>query len=306
MNSSERGFEASRTAQWVAVARTMGGLLPRELLLACDPYGVEFAQGGLARAARLLLHLRWLSRPVVTCTGPLAHLVLWMQLRTRAIDDVLLDFVGAGGRQVVLLGAGYDTRALRFKNELSRVTVFEVDHPATQTEKRARLPAQALSTDVVYLGWDFERDPIEELPSRLEALGLDPTQPVLTIWEGVTMYLEPSTVEATVRAVQRFTRGMNVLALSYIDRRRLERPHVHVKVVSRFVARAGEPWRFGWDPDDFPRWFSARGFALVSDVSDAELAARFFPARVWYRFAKKTHRLAIVRGRDAAPEPKGA
>jgi methyltransferase (TIGR00027 family) len=195
---------------------------------------------------------------------------------------------------VVLLGAGFDCRALRFGNELSAATVFEVDHPSTQNGKIKQLPAETMRTRVVYVGWDFARDDMTQLPARLHEQGLDPSLPVLTIWEGVTMYLEPDSIESTVRAVRAFGAEQSLLAFTYIDRRSIGAPRGEFKLMAKLVSQAGEPWRFGWEPEDVPFWFGARGFSLVSDASDAELATRFLPARFWRHFARRARHLAIV------------
>jgi methyltransferase (TIGR00027 family) len=295
-----RHFQASRTAQWVAAARTLGALFPPDLSLAPDPHGVAFARGGARALADSLLRHPLLARQLLTRAGPLTGFLLWMQLRTRALDDVLCEFVHAGGRQVVLLGAGYDSRALRFGQQLAHATVFEVDHPATQAGKTALLPAETMRTRVVYVGWDFERDPLSALPEKLHQQGLDPNEKVLTIWEGVTMYLGEPAIEATVRAVRALGAEGSLLALTYIDKRALSAPHRHLKLTAKIAARVGEPYRFGWDPEDLGLWFSARGFSLLSNVSDAELAARFFPARVWSHFKQKSRRLAVLSVRGAA------
>src|SRR5690242_14824589 len=115
---------ASFTAQWVAACRGAGVLLPDDARLAVDPWGARF--GGLpswimgrtaARVVRATSLLRW---------------VMYLQVRTRVIDDALLAFVARGGRQIVILGAGFDCRAARFARELADGVVYEVDHPATQ------------------------------------------------------------------------------------------------------------------------------------------------------------------------------
>ena len=121
----------SRTAACVAAARGMGSLLPDEAQLVDDPYGAAFASPAFAR----LVDRRRGCRPLAQMPG-LQHWILYMQVRTRVIDDALRKFVARGGRQLVLLGAGYDCRALRMP-ELADARVFEVDHPATQGHKRA-------------------------------------------------------------------------------------------------------------------------------------------------------------------------
>ncbi len=297
MRYSGKRLEASRTAEWVAAARSVGGLLPSELALARDPYGVLYARGLVRGVAELLLrHPRW-ARALLPHAGPLTSFLLWMQLRTRALDDLLLEFVRGGGRQIVLLGAGYDSRALRFGHELAGAQVFEVDHPATQAGKVERLPAETFRTRVVYVGWDFERDDMAELPLRLHRQGLDPNARVLTIWEGVTMYLGHAAIEATLQAVRAFAGDRSLLAFTYIDRRALARPGHELKLSARLVASVGEPWRFGWEPAELPAWLVARGYALLSDESDADLAARHLPPRMRRSFARASRRVALAEVR---------
>src|SRR5262249_12138238 len=124
----------SRTAAWVAAARAMGAVLPPEARLADDPYGLRFGGAGAEPPP-------WVGALAVKYVLPLRLWVMYMQVRTRILDDILLAFVRGGGRQVVLLGAGYDCRALRFADALTETTVFEVDHPATQGHKRRVLDA---------------------------------------------------------------------------------------------------------------------------------------------------------------------
>jgi methyltransferase (TIGR00027 family) len=103
-------------------------------------------------------------------------------------------------RQLVILGAGLDARAYRLP-ELAGVSVFEVDHPATQVAKRQRL-AEAGNGDarVVFVGVDFERDALEE---RLASAGHAPTVATAWIWEGVTPCLDRGAIEATLAAATR-------------------------------------------------------------------------------------------------------
>lgn len=294
-NENDR-IAASRTAEWVAAARSLGVLLPPELRLAHDPYGLRFVDGRERRLGDALLRNGRLSAALADRAGPLTSFLLWMQLRTRALDDVLLDFVKAG-RQVVLLGAGYDSRALRFGRELSDAVVFEVDHPATQSRKLARLPAETMKNRVVYASWDFERNEVAALPFRLRELGLDPEAPTLTIWEGVTMYLREQAVDETVRAVRAYSSPASLLALTYIDKRAILRPRGEHGLLQRIVASAGEPWRFGFYPEHVGSWFRDRGFELSSDATDAGLAARFYPPDVGRRFEKRTRHVAVFEVR---------
>src|SRR5258706_13214580 len=110
----------SRTAQWVAAARGFGRLLPDAARIADDPYGAAFSSPSLQRAIE---RGRGRLRPLATFPG-LREWILYMQVRTRVIDDALRMFVASGGRQLVVLGARYDCRALPMP-ELHAPRVFE-------------------------------------------------------------------------------------------------------------------------------------------------------------------------------------
>jgi len=107
-------------------------------------------------------------------------------LRTAAIDAAVREAITGGARQLVILGAGYDGRAWRMP-ELAGVKVFEVDHPATQGDKRARLAELPPPSGIVtFVSIDFER---ESLDAALDRARHDPSSPTCWIWEGVVMYL---------------------------------------------------------------------------------------------------------------------
>src|SRR6185503_11837805 len=107
--------------------------------------------------------------------------------RTRHFDEALLAACRNGVEQVVLLGAGYDSRAFRFADELSGITVFEVDHPGTQARKRAILEAggKALG-NLRYVPLDFT---VGSLEKALADAGFVPGRRTLFLWEGVSYYL---------------------------------------------------------------------------------------------------------------------
>ncbi|HEU4614448.1 MAG TPA: class I SAM-dependent methyltransferase, partial [Kofleriaceae bacterium] len=149
----------SRTAAWVAAARQMAQLLPPEAQLAPDPYGAAFSY---PRLRGKLDRLRPLAE-----TRAFKQWILYMQVRTRVIDDALRAFVAGGGRQVVVLGAGYDTRSLRLP-ELGSATVLEVDHPATQSHKRSTLAQLGVESPSQFITWDFETRAMDDLPDVLE------------------------------------------------------------------------------------------------------------------------------------------
>ena len=195
---------------------------------------------------------------------------LWLGLRVAFLDRLVGVMVDRPGvRQVVILGAGYDTRAARLP--YSGVRYFEVDHPDTQAAKRERL-ARVSGYPVgaaTYAPCDFEReDPVE----RLIAAGLSPHEPTLVLWEGVVPYLTEAAVRATATSLARGldrrslvafdVPGKNVAAgqkLSDSDQR-----------LRALIDGLAEPVRFG--SDHVTPLLADCGFGWVRTVTFDELA----------------------------------
>ncbi len=289
-----REHRPSFTAAFVAACRGLGPLLPERLRLVDDPLGARFAGDALGELAGALREVGPVTRNAAMAgLAPMLPWVLYMQVRTRALDDALLAAVGSGCRQVVILGAGFDARASRLRDVLHEVAVYEVDHPATQARKRAVIDAAGEPSLARYLAWDFERDPMRELPARLAAMGHDPSRVTFTLWEGVTMYLSAGALDATVEAVAGYSAPGSRLAFNYVERALVESPGALAALVSRFVKGVGEPFRSGFDPTRLPEWLAARGFSLVTDDDFSELADRLLP-RPWSRVARIGRRLAVT------------
>jgi methyltransferase (TIGR00027 family) len=257
-------------------------LLPDGVRLADDPYGAAF---GHTRLSRVLLLAKPVGQKLVMSHG-LGTWISYMQVRTRVLDDVVRAFVASRERpQLVLLGAGYDCRALRLR-ELARVPVFEVDHPTTQAHKREVLDKLGATSHAHYLTWDFETRPMAELPDALARAGLDRTSPVLTIWEGVTMYLTEGAIDASLRAIRAWSAPGSQLAMTYFAKDRIDTPSLASKVVASFVKSRGEPFRWGSTRKELAPFLAARGFTVEVDRSINDAAHELLPEKL----------AAIVRG----------
>lgn len=282
-----RDERASFTAGYVAACRGLAAALPSEACLVDDPYAARFL-GPLAGRAVERLRARGPSALGAELTA-FFPLVLYMQVRTRVLDEAVERFAASGGRQVVLLGAGFDARASR----ISGLRFFEVDHPATQRRKKRLLDASAAAT---YVPFHFERDPMSSLPEALRGHGHDPTQPTLTIWEGVTMYLTEGAIEASLAAIRAFSKGHpdSRLAMTYFDRSRVDFPMTAFRRLSRIaVAAVGEPFQWGWDPKTLSSWLSARGFRVEENHEVAEHARRLLPERYARRVDRGVSHIAL-------------
>jgi len=273
----------SRTAEHVAALRGLGVLLPPSARLIDDPWGAEWT--GCGRLRRLAAVTPALAQRV---SRPMWRWLLYMQVRTFALDQEVVRFAQAGGRQLVLLGAGLDARALRLRSLGLRV--FEVDHPATQAKKR-RLVGDAAT----FVAWDFERDPVRWLPKRLCDLGYQPEERGCVVWEGVTMYLSEAANAATFAMVADLLSADSVVAFTYFSKELLAASAWRDRLMRQFVASHGEPWVFGWEPDRLPAWLAARGFTLEHDDTTMALALRWLPADFAAKLNEDQRRIALAR-----------
>ncbi|MEC3953315.1 class I SAM-dependent methyltransferase [Nocardia sp. CDC153] len=183
--------------------------------------------------------------------------------RTIAIDDAVRE---QGNPQLVILGAGLDARAWRM-SELVGVEVFEVDHPASQAEKRERLGARAALASVHFVPVDFGRD---VLGAALIEAGHDETRPTTWIWEGVVPYLTPAEVGDTVTEVAKRSAVGSRLIVTYPTPNRLYRygrraMELLLSVTGRTNPMAREPQRSSWTPEAMASVLSACGLTVTAD-----------------------------------------
>ena len=170
------------------------------------------------------------------------HMQLWTAVRTAFIDERVRRALRKPHdvRQVVILGAGLDTRAARLATE--GVRFFEVDRQSTQQDKLARLQgAKGYPTDAAqYVTCDFET---EDFVERLDAAGFRTADPAFVVWEGVTPYLSEGAVRATLRRITGGLAAESVLVFDHL-RKKIVRGDVRdaADLESRdFVADLGEP-----------------------------------------------------------------
>ena len=231
-----RSGKPSRTAQFVAYNRALGTLAPQVPGFS-DPIAAELLPDNwkkkIERARRSLAANPGKSPYPFWMRG----MGLFNQFRTVVLDRAIAE--AAPIAQLVILGAGFDTRAWRL-DAMDDATVFEVDHPATQALKRARVAAiPAKARQVHYVATDFHGD---DMAASLCAAGYDARLPAFWLWEGVTMYLRPDAVAANLAALAALSAPGSRLALTYLskDGERIPR--------SLFLAMLGEPVRSAYTP----------------------------------------------------------
>ena len=197
--------------------------------------------------------------------------------RSRFAEEELASAVQRGVRQCVILGAGMDTFA--YRNPHPQLHVFEVDHPATQAGKREQLGRAGtdLPHGLRFVPVDLET---QALGQALQLAGFDADAPAFFSWLGVTMYLEPSTVLATLKTISRGPGGNQVvfdyvipLAQHSFARR------IAYRVLLARLAAIGEPWKSFFDPASLQRELTGLGFSHLEDLGQQAINARYFAGR---------------------------
>jgi methyltransferase (TIGR00027 family) len=266
-----RHYEASRTAEFMAVFRASENAKAPNSRAFADPLAAALLPGELRLAARLFG-----SRPAAALLNAYIDR-RWPGARTsgiartKLIDDWIAQ-AACGIDQVVLLGAGFDTRAWRL-DALASARIFEVDHPNTASVKQERLrSAQADLKKVTFVKVDFETDDFDQL---LRAAGFDAARPAIVVWEGVSQYLSGEAVCGVMRWVGRLAPGSRFI-FTYVHEGVLNGSVAFVgadKVIAK-VDGSGEPWRFGLLPEELPAFLRERGLSLLSDLGADEYRAQ--------------------------------
>lgn len=196
--------------------------------------------------------------------------------RTAYLDQIVKQAFADHRAQIVFLGAGYDTRAYRFADLIGAARVFELDEAVTQAHKRAVLQAANIASpaQLTFVALDFT---VDDLAEKLRQAGYDPTAQTLFIWEGVTYYLPPATVNATLDFIRSNSARGSRVAFDYML------PEAQCE--GRFgaqQARAGmrslytsEPLHFDLDEAQISTFLAQRGFELVEHLSADEMQTRY-------------------------------
>jgi methyltransferase (TIGR00027 family) len=269
-----RPGQFSRTAEYMALFRAIESAQPKSRRLFKDPFAAMFVGTPLRHVVRLS------AMPIL---GPVLRGTIdrfWPGARssgvarTRLIDDWIGVSMANGSQQLVVLGAGFDSRAWRMP-VLTDMPVFEVDHATTSGEKQRRVAALAPErSNVTSVALDFDRG---RLPDALAAAGFDPRRRASVVWEGVTNYLSAEAVRSVLAWVGTLAIGSNLM-FTYVHRGVLTDP-ASFEGAARIlaaVASSGEPWTFGFIPEELPQCLQAHGLRLEEDLGADDYRARYF------------------------------
>jgi methyltransferase (TIGR00027 family) len=266
--------EPSRTAEAVCLFRASDQRRPPDARIVDDPYARWFL-GPLFRAALTALEVTGRLGELAEEYSP--GLMAYVLARHRFIDDALVAALSQGrAEQVVVLGAGYDTRAQRFADRLNGRRVFELDFPATSRRKGQILAERSKELPQV----DLQRVEIDFLTQKIEDVldqaGFVRGAPTFFVWEGVSMYLTRNAVKGTLSTIRDLGGPGSELAMDFWylldDHSLLAAAH---RAGANLLHLLGEPITFGIHPEDVG-WFLERiGLDLIECVEAKELESRY-------------------------------
>lgn len=246
-----------------------------------DPFAKEFLVNP---------HYRRLAGSPLLAYGLLMFLKYWapggqefLTSRARLVDDLAAKLVEGNDvserlEQVVILGAGFDTMALRIRDRLRNVTIFEVDHPATQAVKREVMERIGVPENLRFVAVDFEKDDFTE---KLREAGFDSSRRSFVIWVGVSYYLTNKAVANTLEQIAGLGSAGTKLVWDYLLAEVLNGSTTNRDALdkARRAAKLGEPWLFGLETSQVPYYIEQFGFQLLKDYSPEELHETYCPRR---------------------------
>jgi methyltransferase (TIGR00027 family) len=258
----------SVTAQWTTVGRALELERPVAERIVDDALAPYFLTPtsrrvlGLLRAGAPLLHAAERRRVAGIATSALC--------RHRSIEEYLLAAL-PGTEQVLLLGAGYDTRAYRLHRQIAARPVFEIDLAAISRRKATIVAAhpEAFGTSTVHrVEIDFRT---ESLADKLRSSGMRAGAPTAVVWEGVAMYLVPDAITATLDTLAGVCGAGSLLTMDCWQRVAGWRPYDQVRKFGEQAFRlAGEPITFTARPVALRALLAEHGFA-VTDVATSDV-----------------------------------
>lgn len=263
-----RKNQASITAQGIAIARAIESEKPSGERICYDPFARKFVPAWMYHVLGFFIKAGYAELRGPGVNG-------FLLARERYIDDVLQNHLAEGLQQLVILGAGYDSRAYRF--DLSgRVKSFEIDHPATQADKLAKLKTifGKNPDHVHYVPIDFNTQTLE---GGLLETGYDSRLKTLFIWQGVTMYLTPEAVDATLAFPVKHSAPGSAIVFDYVYEAILDgvQKQSEISSMRRYRFMTGEGLTFGIAENMIESFLKERGFRQVKDVNMEYLKAAY-------------------------------
>lgn len=225
---------------------------------------------------RFMSKSSFLRRPIISRFAP-KGVYEYVIARTRYIDRIFTDAVNQGVEQVLIFGAGYDTRSTRLLRDGDSTRVFEVDAEVTQDSKleRFREVGVPVPDNTTYISIDFLKDDPKE---SLRENGFQTGRRCLFILEGLLMYLDEEAVEKTFQLMYELSDEGSTVVFDYVYASvlRHEGKYYGERELQNNVSSGGEPWTFGFEEGQVGEYLLNRGYSIVEESNSETLEKRFF------------------------------
>lgn len=286
-------YKASHTALIAAIYRFLASKEQRHGFTGPDHMAYIF----LPLKARFLLSFaffRNLYKKKLHAKSPGSY--EYVIARTRFIDDLFIQALKTHIPQIVILGAGYDTRVIRFQELLNGTRIFELDAPTTQSAKRKflRKSQTPIPENVHLVSIDFDWDDLKQILFRA---GYDPTRRSVFIWEGVTMYITEEAVNRTLNFVRYNSGPGSSIAFDYIYKSVIQGKcsYFGAKELTEIARKAGEALSFGIKEGEIDEFLASKGFTPLIHYSPELFETDYLDNDQWelsgrlYGFACNVH-----------------
>ncbi|MDD1685740.1 class I SAM-dependent methyltransferase [Methanoregula sp.] len=275
-SSIKKRSAGSVTAEGVALIRATESAKPKDERICYDPYAVRFIRPEiLAHFRDIPPEQREADRAAYDQEFPGQRNSI--ASRVRFFDDTVRKEIAGGIRQVIILGAGYDSRAYRIEG-IRQARVFEIDRAELQDVKKAMVVQifGSLPSHVTYLPLDLSTSSIF---TALIGAGFDRTQRAVVIMEGLLYYLPPPRVRDLLwENACKAEPGSSIL-FDYLDQSVVDgiHPSAIAQNIRRHVAAVGEPFLFGMPKEGAEAFLSEFGYRIIRNVSNREYLRELFP-----------------------------
>jgi methyltransferase (TIGR00027 family) len=276
IDSSEKSKnrkDSSKMAELIALHRVAESRKPESERICYDPYAVHFVNPEtLAFAAANPEKTKAMSEYYERLFPGLANSI---RARVRYFDDFLKNSIDEGLEQLVILGAGYDTRAYRIEGLKGKIKVFEVDHPDTQYVKIEKIKRifGFLPGHVTYVPVDFE---IDNFGERLIEQGYNRSMKTLFILEGLIMYISRDAVDETLSFIAENSGKGSAILFDYYPESVVDGICELKKNMRDYAAQQGEPFKFGIKEGEVETFLVERGFSKIESVTSEDYKRMYF------------------------------
>lgn len=265
--------KSSRTANFACLLRAASYVDRRQCYSGTD----HIAYVLVPAFFKLILKSRWLFRLFSRPFFP-SGMYEYVIARTRYFDAVFVEALEHDFDQIVIFGAGFDSRALRFANLNRGTRVFELDAPTTQREKLKAYQSKKLviPENLVFIPIDFNK---ESVADKMAQAGFIAGKKSLFLLEAVTMYLPQDAVESTLRFIKDVSGMGSIIVFDYIYAGvlRKENKYYGERGFSlKTLARVGEEWTFALEEGEVEQFLGRYGFSLRDHSGKPELEDRYF------------------------------